>query len=70
MFTVTNRVRQNESFPLPMLVTAADIARQNDSSGSVRVRESGRERSQEGPVLIGSPSSEPGGGSIVDLEEK
>ncbi|KAH7186527.1 hypothetical protein DER44DRAFT_816886 [Fusarium oxysporum] len=45
---------KNESFPLPVLATAADVARQRNI----------------GPVLIGNPLSEPGGGSMVELDEE
>ncbi|KAI3576788.1 hypothetical protein IWW34DRAFT_629653 [Fusarium oxysporum f. sp. albedinis] len=72
MFTVTNRVRQNESFPLPVLVTAEDVARHRNSQSSVKERELRQESSLEGPVVVvvGNPSSEPRGGSEVKLKKE
>ncbi|PHH49663.1 hypothetical protein CFIMG_007671RA00001 [Ceratocystis fimbriata CBS 114723] len=67
IFTVTNRVRQNESFPLPVLATAADVARQRDSQKSVKGRDGSSGRNV---VLIGNPLSEPRGGSEAEPGEE
>lgn len=67
---MTNRVRQNESFPLPVLAIAVDVARQRNSQSLVKGLEQRQERSPEGPVLIGNLLSEPRGGSMVELDEE
>jgi hypothetical protein len=50
----TNRARQNESFPLPVLVTAADVA---DERSDLKVSTSGKERGRENDqeLCVGSP---------------
>jgi outer membrane lipoprotein-sorting protein len=50
----TNRARQNESFPLPVLVTAADVAdERSDLKASTSRKERGRENDQE--CCVGNP---------------
>ncbi|KAH7153740.1 hypothetical protein DER46DRAFT_387961 [Fusarium sp. MPI-SDFR-AT-0072] len=62
---------KNESFPLPVLVTAEDVARHRNSQSSVKERELRQECSLEGPVIVvGNPSSEPRGGSEVELKKE
>ncbi|RMI96583.1 hypothetical protein CDV36_016323 [Fusarium kuroshium] len=52
----TNRARQNESFPLPVLVTAADVA---DERSDLKFSTSGKERGRGNDLklCVGSPST-------------
>ncbi|RKK30986.1 hypothetical protein BFJ66_g14483 [Fusarium oxysporum f. sp. cepae] len=61
---------KNESFPLPVLATAADVARQRNSQRSVKGWEQRQECSPEWPVLIGNPLSEPPLGSEAEPGEE
>ncbi|GKU16332.1 unnamed protein product [Fusarium langsethiae] len=61
---------KNESFPLPVLVTAEDVARHRNSQSSVKERELRQERSPEWPVLIENPLSEPPLGSEAEPREE
>ncbi|KAG4257579.1 hypothetical protein FPRO03_13841 [Fusarium proliferatum] len=61
---------KNESFPLPVLATAADVARQRDGQKPVKGGEQRQERSPEWRVLIENPLSEPKGGSEAEPGEE
>jgi hypothetical protein len=64
----TNRARQNESFPLPVLVTAADVAdERSDLKVSTSRKERGRENDQE--LCVGSPSTRLRQSSPIGIEE-
>ncbi|KAH7129666.1 hypothetical protein B0J13DRAFT_131071 [Dactylonectria estremocensis] len=59
---------KDESFPLPVLVTAADVARQRSSQDPAWKQGQRRETSQEGAAFIGNPPTEPEGGCAVEIE--
>jgi hypothetical protein len=64
----TDRARQNESFPLPVLVTGADVA---DEKRDLKVSTSGKERGRQidRELYVGSPSTRLEESSPVSIEE-